>query len=71
VDQQLWGTKEVAAYLGVSEKTALRRMRDGRVPAERVGKLWRASPDVVRRLFEHKHHAPPAAADYDKLAPPS
>jgi excisionase family DNA binding protein len=64
MDHHLWGTKELADYLGVSERTALRRMRDGTVPAQRIGKLWRVSPELLGRVMdEHhtSHHtAPPA-----------
>jgi len=46
--ERLWSPKEVADYLGVSEKTALRHMRSGVIRSRKVGRLWRARPEDVR-----------------------
>jgi excisionase family DNA binding protein len=68
MDQSLWGTKEVASYLGVSERTALRLLSAGVIPGCRIGKLWRVSPAALER-YVNDYHAPPAAAlDYNHLA---
>lgn len=69
MDAQLWGTKEVAAYLGVSERTALRLLSSGAIPGRRVGKLWRVSPTVLERHVLDQHHTPPSPLDHNQLAP--
>ncbi len=43
------GTKEVAALLGIHERTALRLFQSGEIPGRRVGpKLWR----IGRQAFD-------------------
>ncbi len=40
--------KEAAAHLGVCERTVLRLVRSGAIPAIRVGRLWRIAPAALR-----------------------
>jgi len=49
--EQLWGPKELAHHLGVSEKTARKRMSDGTFPGFRVGKLWRIRPEDALSFY--------------------
>jgi excisionase family DNA binding protein len=39
--EELLDIAQVAAYLGVSERTVYSRVRSGEIPATRVGRLWR------------------------------
>lgn len=43
----MWGPKELAARLGVSEKTARGYMRRGFFGAFRLRKLWMVDPKAV------------------------
>jgi len=47
-EEQLWGPKELAHYLGVCERTAIRLMARGELPGFRIGKLWRIRPEEAR-----------------------
>lgn len=40
-------TKAIADMLGVSAGTVRNLARDGVIPAQRVGRLWRFDPDLV------------------------
>ena len=33
--------REIAEYLGISKETVYRRLKDGSIPAHRVGSQWR------------------------------
>lgn len=51
--QALWGAKELACFLGVSENTARRWMRSGSYGAFQLeGKLWRVRPEMVREAVD-------------------
>jgi excisionase family DNA binding protein len=39
--EPLWHPTDVATYLGIHEKTAIKMARLGQIPALRLGKLWR------------------------------
>ena len=43
--------RQFAVVVGVSEKTVLRRIRDGGVRATRIGRLWRIPVTEVGRLL--------------------
>lgn len=49
---RLWDTTEAAQFLGVSVKQVQRLAAAGKVPAVRLGKLWRFSPAVLAALAE-------------------
>jgi excisionase family DNA binding protein len=64
--RRLWGPKELAHYLGVSERTAIKRMAHGDLPGFRIGKLWRIRPgdvlgtlrpQVIDETVAHEHRA--------------
>ena len=48
---QLLDTAEVAAMLGVSERTVRRRVKDGLIPAMRIGRIVRFHPDHIETIF--------------------
>jgi hypothetical protein len=50
-EEKLWGPKDLAWFLGVSYKTAVREMADPRSPAFRVGKLHRILPAAARSFY--------------------
>lgn len=39
--------EEIAAHLGVSKETVYRWLEKGRIPAHRVGKLWKFKTEEV------------------------
>ena len=50
-DEPLWGPKDLAWYLGVSEKNARKMMAEVGSPGFRVGKLYRVLPDDARSFY--------------------
>ncbi len=48
---QLLDTAELAAMLGVSERTVRRRVKDGLIPAMRIGRIVRFHPDHIETIF--------------------
>jgi len=42
--------REAAAYLGLSEWTIRRLLRDGEIPARKIGSQWRIDPEYFRTL---------------------
>jgi excisionase family DNA binding protein len=44
--------EEVAALVGMHVETIRLMCRQGRIPAAKVGREWRFSPDVLRRWIE-------------------
>lgn len=48
---QLLDTAEVAAMLGVSERTVRRHVKADLIPAVRIGKLVRFHPDHIEKIF--------------------
>jgi len=68
-EEQLWGPKDLAHYLGVSERTAIRRMKRD-FAGFRVGKLWRIRPEdarTVRVLSEASNNGGSTCADQEIL----
>jgi excisionase family DNA binding protein len=49
VTRRLWTTKEVADWAGVTERTVLREIVDGNLPARRIRTRWRVDPDDLDR----------------------
>lgn len=54
---QLYSVAEVATFLGLSTRTILNRIKDGRIQARLDGRYHRISGDA---LFEHIRHMPPS-----------
>lgn len=47
----LKGAAAIAAFLGLTERAVYRYLENGTLPAKKVGKLWIASPRVLREHF--------------------
>jgi excisionase family DNA binding protein len=50
--EELLDIAQVAAYLGVSERTVYERVRSGALPATRVGRLWRVPASDLQAWLE-------------------
>lgn len=46
------GVRELANLLKVSEQMAGRLLRDGKIPACKVGRNWRVETDAVREFLK-------------------
>ena len=44
--------EEVAKYLGVSAATIYRYVKQGKIPASRIGKFWRFKKEKIDEWFE-------------------
>lgn len=53
-NQALMTLKEICAYLKVDRHTVYRLIKDGQLPAIRVGGQWRFRPDEVQRYLASK-----------------
>lgn len=42
-----------ATLLGISRRTLDRLVKDGRIPAVRIGGNWRIDPDVIDAVRKH------------------
>jgi excisionase family DNA binding protein len=46
--EERWlSVEEIATHLGVSKETVYRWLEKGKIPAHRVGKLWKFKPSEV------------------------
>lgn len=53
--------EEIARHLGISKETVYRWLEKGRIPARRIGKLWKFKASEVDEWVSSGH-----AADFDK-----
>jgi excisionase family DNA binding protein len=60
VDESLLTITDVARFLNVTDKTAYRLAQSGRIPAFKVGWIWRFREAEIRSWLE-KHRQPDAA----------
>jgi excisionase family DNA binding protein len=51
-DDQLLSPEQVAERLQVSEYTAVKWMRQGRIKARKLGKFWRVKPEDLEAFIE-------------------
>jgi excisionase family DNA binding protein len=51
-DEQLLSPEQVAKRLQVSEYTAVKWMRQGRIKARKLGKFWRVKPEDLEAFIE-------------------
>lgn len=59
-EEQSWLTmREVAKILGVSYPTIARMVQQGKIPAVKVGRQYRISPEQVKRFIAVNTTAPP------------
>jgi excisionase family DNA binding protein len=42
---------EICAWLGLSKPTALKLLKNGEIPAAKLGKSWRISQQVIESLL--------------------
>ncbi len=47
-EEKLWTINETANYLRLKPGTVRTMARDGRIPALKLGRVWRFYPDEVR-----------------------
>lgn len=59
--EELLTIYETALYLRVSESTVRRMVKDGRIPATRIGRQWRVSRAALADLVQSE---PDPAADF-------
>ncbi|MBZ9638110.1 helix-turn-helix domain-containing protein [Streptomyces sp. PSKA30] len=59
----LYSTEEVADMLGLNVRTVRSYVRDGRLPAVRIGKQYRIAPEDVERLTGGHTTAAPATPE--------
>ena len=55
----LINAKEAAELLGVSDQTVINWIRDGRIPAQKVGRVWVISEDSLESVERPKVGRPP------------
>ena len=56
LDDRLMAVKQVATYLNVNERTVLKLVSEGRIPAVKVGSQWRfRKEDVDQWLDSNKN----------------
>jgi len=58
LDEELLTTAEVAKILRVSDKTVLRIIEAGQLPAVRVGKRWRVSRADLQEYLSRQRKPP-------------
>ena len=52
IAEKLWSSKEIAKYLGCTQQTAQKYLREGKIPAIRIGRKWMACPEEIRKIRE-------------------
>ena len=57
---QIMTTKEISDYLKLHEITICKYAAEGRIPAIRIGRVWRFDKDVIDRWIagDYKMHEP-------------
>ncbi len=48
----LWGVEDIAEAIGRTPRQTFHMLRNGRLPARRIGALWCASRAGLRRHFD-------------------
>jgi excisionase family DNA binding protein len=56
-DEQLWTYADVGRLLGLSEDSIRRRVKDGSIPAIRMGTRIRFRPATIRRILEEREES--------------
>ena len=52
VERKAYSPKEVQEMLGVGQTTIYRWLESGRLPAVKIGKLWRIPADALEELLD-------------------
>jgi predicted DNA-binding transcriptional regulator AlpA len=50
----LWEVKNIAAFIGLSERSTYHLLSQGLLPAKKIGDKWVAQKDELRRFFTEK-----------------
>jgi PTS system nitrogen regulatory IIA component len=74
---RLWSLRDLSTYLNVAERTVVRMIQKGQLPAVRVGNQWRAVPGEIEGWLEQQRKRPesmhdllrsdPMAVPFDRL----
>ena len=48
---EIMTTKEIAKYLKLQEVTIIKYAAEGKIPAIRIGKVWRFEKDIIDKLI--------------------
>jgi len=51
LERKAYSPKEVQEMLGISQTTVYRWLESGRLPAVKIGKLWRIPADALEELL--------------------
>lgn len=54
VIKEIMNLKEVAKYLGLNERTVYNLVRQGEIPATKIGRQWRVKKDNLDEMFKNK-----------------
>ena len=56
---QIMTTKEMAEYLKLHEITICKHAAEGKIPATRIGRVWRFDKDVIDDWISRNQRKPP------------
>ena len=56
--ERLLDVREAADYLGFHEERVRRWVREGKLPAQKIGQKWRFRPEDLREALEAKEEPP-------------
>ncbi len=65
---QIMTTKEMAEYLKLHEITICKYAGEGRIPAIRIGRVWRFDKDVIDEWIARGQSTPEVVQDTSKKA---
>jgi excisionase family DNA binding protein len=65
---QIMTTKEMAEYLKLHEITICKYAGEGRIPAIRIGRVWRFDKDVIDEWIARGQSTPAVVQDTSKKA---
>jgi len=54
--KQVMTVKEIAEYLGVHPMTIYKYVRDGKIPAFKIGASWRIRRDSIKKWIDENEH---------------
>jgi len=58
VEPKVFKLKELAEYLNLTPLTIYRRVREGKIPAVRIGKTWRFPKEIIDDWLKKKAKEP-------------
>ncbi len=64
MNNQYYSVEEISKIIGMHPKTIARYIREGKLPANKVGKEWRISGHDLS-VFVEGHHSKPSADSYE------